>query len=79
MIALQRSFFMTAFIFPLFLLLQKEEDVIKWNENRKLTWDDFKAEPLKMGSTVAMTTTHLGFSYSFANGKITYKIECWFV
>ena len=78
MIALQRSFFMTAFIFPLFLLLQKEEDVIKWNENRKLTWDDFKAEPLKMGSTVAMTTTHLGFSYSFANSKITYKIDCWF-
>jgi hypothetical protein len=75
---MQRSFFITAFIFPLILLSHREEDFIKWNENRKLTWDDFKAEPLKMGSTVAMTTTHLGFSYSFANGKITYKIDCWF-
>ena len=51
---------------------------IKWNEDRKLTWDDFKAAPLKMGSTAAMTTTHLGFSYSVANGKITYKIDCQF-
>ena len=75
---MQRSVFITAFIFPLVFLLHKEEDHIKWNENRKLTWDDFKAAPLKMGSTVAMTTTHLGFSYSFTNGNITYKIDCWF-
>ena len=77
-IAMNKSFFVTAFIFPLLLLSQREEDLIKWNENRKLTWDDFKAAPLKMGSTAAMTTTHLGFSYNFANGKITYKIDCWF-
>ena len=77
-IAMNRSFLVTAFIFPLILLSQREEDFIKWDENRKLTWDDFKAEPLKMGSTAAMTTTHLGFSYNFANGKITYKIDCWF-
>ena len=75
---MNRSFFVTAFIFPLLLLSQREEDLIKWNENRKLTWDDFKAAPLKMGSTAAMTTTHLGFSYNFANGKISYKIDCWF-
>jgi len=75
---MKRLFLLTAFIFPLFLLSQREDDHIKWNENRKLTWDDFKAEPLKMGSTVAITSTHLGFSYSFANGKITYKIDCWF-
>jgi predicted secreted Zn-dependent protease len=75
---MNRSFFVTAFIFPLLFLLQKEEDLIKWSENRKLTWDDFKAEPLKMGSTAAMTTTHLGFSYNVANGKITYKIDCEF-
>lgn len=75
---MNRTFLLTAFIFPLILLSQKEEEFIKWNENKKLTWDDFKADPLKTGSTVAMTTTHLGFSYSFANGKITYKIDCWF-
>ncbi|HEU5168632.1 MAG TPA: DUF922 domain-containing protein [Chitinophagaceae bacterium] len=75
---MNRSFLVTAFIFPLLLLSQLEEDFIKWNESRKLTWDDFKAAPLQLGSTAAMTTTHLGFSYNVANGKITYKIDCQF-
>ena len=65
-------------ILPLLVLSQLEDDHIKWQEDRKLTWDDFKAAPLKIGSTAAMTTTHLGFSYNITNGKITYKIECRF-
>lgn len=75
---MKRSFLSIVFIFPLLFLLQFEEDFIKWNENRKLTWEDFKAPPIKMGSTAAMTTTHLGFSYNVVNGKITYKIDCQF-
>ena len=65
-------------ILPLLVLSQLEEDHIKWQESRKLTWDDFKAAPLKIGNTAAMTTTHLGFSYNISNGKITYKIDCRF-
>lgn len=65
-------------ILPLLVLSQLEEDHIKWEENRKLTWEDFKAAPLKIGNTAAMTTTHLGFSYSIKNGIITYKVECRF-
>ena len=65
-------------ILPLLVLFHLEEDHIKWQENRKLTWDDFKAAPLKIGNTAAMTTTHLGFSYNVTNGKVTYKIDCRF-
>ena len=65
-------------ILPLLVLSQLEDDHIKWQEDRKLTWDDFKAAPLKIGNTAAMTTTHLGFSYNITNGKITYRIECRF-
>ena len=65
-------------ILPLLVLSLLEEDHIKWQEDRKLTWDDFKAAPLKIGNTAAMTTTHLGFSYNISNGKITYKIDCRF-
>ena len=65
-------------ILPLLVLSQLEEDHIEWQESRKLTWDDFKAAPLKIGNTAAMTTTHLGFSYNISNGKITYKIDCRF-
>ncbi len=76
---MKKSIFPLAFILPLLVLSQlKEEDFINWNENRKLTWDDFKAPPQKLGSTAAMTTTHLGFSYKIANGKISYEIDCRF-
>jgi len=57
---------------------KQDDDYIKWKEDRKLTWDDFKAPPQKIGSTAALTTTHLGFSYSMTNGKVSYKIECGF-
>src|SRR4030095_8264443 len=77
-LAMKRSFLAITFIFPLLLLSPLEEDFIKWDENIKLTLDDFKAAPRQMGSTAAMTTTHLGFSYNVANGKITYKIDCQF-
>ena len=76
--AMKSSLLLAAFIFPLLILLQRDDDYIKWQEERKLTWDDFKAVPVKMGSTAAMTTTHLGFGYSISNGVITYKIDCRF-
>lgn len=65
-------------IFPLLLFSQKEDDFIHWSENRKLSWDDFKAPPVRSGSTAALTATHLGFSYNMVNGKITFTIECRF-
>jgi len=75
---MKRSFLITAFIFPLLVFLQLDDGYIKWHESRRLTWDDFKAEPLQIGNTAAMTTTHLGFSYNVVNGKATYKIDCRF-
>lgn len=69
---------LAAVIFPLLILFQRDDDYIKWKEDRKLTWDDFKAEPLKIGNTAAMTTTHLGFAYNVTNGIVSYKIDCRF-
>ena len=77
-LAMKRTLFLTAFIFPFLVISRLEDDFIKWDENRKLTWDDFKAAPLKLGNTAAMTTTHLGFQYNVVNGKVTYKIDCRF-
>ena len=66
------------FILPLLVISLPDDDYIKWQEDRRLTWDDFKAEPQKLGSTAAMTTTHLSFAYNVTNGKVTYKIDCRF-
>ena len=75
---MKSSLLLAAFIFPLLLVHQRDDDFIKWQEDRKLTWEDFEAEPVKMGSTAAMTTTHLGFGYSVMNGQVNYKIDCRF-
>ena len=75
---MQKILFLTAFIFPLWVLSQLEEDYIKWKDDRRLTWNDFKAAAQKIGNTAAMTTTHLGFAYNVANGIITYTIDCRF-
>ena len=72
------KFFLFAFALSFFVFAQKDDDYINWQENRKLTWEDFKAPPVKMGSTAALTTTHLGFSYSVVNSKVTYDIDCRF-
>ena len=69
---------LTVFTFPLLFTSEPEEDYIRWDETRKLTWDDFKAPPQKIGNTAAMTTTHLGFSYNVKNGTVTYVIDCRF-
>lgn len=77
-LAMRKFLALPIFILPLLVLLLPDEDYIKWQEDRKLTWDDFKAAPQKLGNTAAMTTTHLGFSYSVTNGKVAYKIDCRF-
>jgi hypothetical protein len=64
--------------FPLLLFSQKDGEFIKWNDSRKLVWDDFRAAPQKNGDVAALTATHLGFSYNVVNGKISYNIECRF-
>ena len=66
------------FFIPVFLSAQKESDLIAWNESKRLVWDDFKATPLKNSDAVALTATHLGFSYNMKNGKIFFTIECGF-
>jgi hypothetical protein len=71
-------YFLLAFYLPLSTSYKQDDDYIRWQESKKLTWDDFKAPPLKIGNTAALTTTHLGFSYSVSHGKVSYKIDCGF-
>ena len=78
LIAMKKLLAFPIFILPLMFLSLPEEDFIKWQESRRLTWEDFKAEPMKLGNTAAMTTTHLGFAYNVSNGKVTYRIDCRF-
>jgi len=58
---------------------QTESGFIPWEKARPLTWNDFLAPaPQETGNTAALTVTHLGFSYSIVNGKLSFRIECEF-
>jgi hypothetical protein len=73
-------------IFATLLLLvfsiPSEGDAVKmqWNENRQLTWNDFRGVPDAGDSYVASTNSGMSFSFSYkvVNGKTTmeYEILC---
>lgn len=66
-------------LLPLMLAAQeKNEELIPWNENRKLTWADYKARPNPHSDAAASTTTYLGIEYSMKNNGFAYKITCSF-
>jgi len=62
---------------PLFLSAQQDGNFVDWSVKR-LDWDDFKASPVKNSDAAALTATHLGFSYSLSNNRVSYEIICRF-
>lgn len=60
-----------------FFSSEESTDKIKWNENQKLTWEDFRGPRTKGGSYVASTASGISFSYSHkeVNGVIDYEYE----
>lgn len=75
---------MRQFIVIIFLLVfsqnsfsQKNEEKIKWQEDRLLTWDDFKAIPVDSNSYSANTNSGISYAwnYSTASGKPVLEFE----
>lgn len=62
---------LTAFAFA------QEKEKLEWNENRPLTWNDFKAEPKESVPYEANTNTGILFSwnYSTESGEPVLKYE----
>lgn len=54
-----------------------QEEKMKWNEDRLLTWKDFRGTPDKVKDYVASTNSgiSLGFASQTSNGNTTYNIE----
>lgn len=47
-----------------FVGVNSSEDTMTWNESRKLTWADFKANPNPSSDAVALTASGITFGYS---------------
>src|SRR5438128_5839250 len=58
--------------------VQENAEIISWNVERKLSWDDFLCAPQKQGDAVASTSTSLGISYQVKNSRLAYSITCEF-
>ena len=66
----------------LFLVPQHDSEKIPWDENRKLTWEDFLGTPVREANFVASTTSgiNFGYSYTFENNNVNveYSVESFF-
>lgn len=56
---------------------QEQEEKIKWQENKPLSWDDFKASPDETNSYSANTNSGISYAwnYSTASGKPVLQFE----
>lgn len=80
---LLRSLFLFILLVPAVLfsqqgsenLLGEDENLLKWSATRKLTWDDYKANPVSESDAAASTTTLLSIEYNITSSNFSYKIK----
>jgi len=54
------------------------DSLIDWSAERKLIWDDFKAQPDGVSVNAALTSTRIDIDYSLNNREFKYHISCQF-
>jgi hypothetical protein len=66
------------FLFLPLLTLAQNEAFIEWSAIKRLTWNDYMAEPSSNSDAAAITSTALGVEYHLKNNNLTYTITCRF-
>lgn len=56
----------------------ESQDMIPWEFDKRLIWDDFLCQPRMGTDAVASTSTSLGISYQLTDGELKYHITCYF-
>src|SRR5690554_6270061 len=68
--------------FPFFLLSQPHSEKIYWDENERLSWEDFRGKPRPNVGFVASTGTGIDFKYSFSikgnEVEVSYSVQSFF-
>jgi len=59
-------------------LRAESQEMIPWELDKRLVWDDFLCEPKVGSDAVASTSTSLGIAYQLSNGELRYHITCYF-
>ena len=58
-------------------LLILSADMIPWENDKRLEWEDFLCEPKVGTDAVASTSTSLGIAYQLTDGELKYHITCY--
>lgn len=73
---IQFHHFLLSLLLPAAMIAQtKDEDLLDWDANRKLTWADYKAKPDPSSDAAASTTTYLGIEYNIKSDRFSFKIQ----
>lgn len=71
-----KYFFALLFFIPVIVSAQsKDEELLEWNASKKLTWNDYKANPDPSTDAAASTTTYLSIEYNITSTSFGYKIK----
>lgn len=62
----------------LMLLSGNQSTLIEWNSERKLTWNDFKAQPDRTSTNAALTSSSINIEFGYNNTGLKYNIKCRF-
>ena len=54
------------------------EELVDWNQNRKLSWSDFQGKPDPTTGNAALTSTSINIDYSYNQKELKYTIRCQF-
>jgi Bacterial protein of unknown function (DUF922) len=77
--------FLISFLFtcilavPSILFGQKSnEELLKWDAAKKLTWADYKSKPNPESDAAASTTTYLSVEYNITSTNFGFKVQSYF-
>ncbi len=57
---------------------QSQNNLIEWSADRRLTWQDFKAQPDKNSTNAALTSSSINIEFGYNNTGLKYNIKCRF-
>lgn len=71
-----KYFLIILLLIPVILSAQsKDEELLEWSTSKKLTWNDYKANPDPASDAAASTTTYLSIEYNITLKSFGYKIR----
>ncbi len=72
-------FFICLLLLSSSLFAQKDnEEMIKWDGNKRLNWSDYKGKPDRSSDAAASTSTYLVIDYNIMQKTMNYKIQSLF-